>query len=60
MQLIFIFMCRSTIELLKETQKLRQRHHGITADQLAAGKEYKKERRTAVCLFRYVVIVNIL
>jgi hypothetical protein len=53
---VFIIFYRTTIEDLKLIQKLRQRKNGLSAEELALGKQTNplfSSRKTDVCIFMF-------
>ena len=56
---LFSIFYRTTIEDLKLIQKLRQRKNGVSAEELALGKQTNSSfasRRTDVCIFMSYII----
>jgi len=56
---LFIFFYRTLIEDLKLIQKLRQRKNGVSAEELAHGKQINPlfaSRKADVCIFMSYVI----
>jgi hypothetical protein len=56
---LFIIFYRTTMEDLKLIQKLRQRKNGVSAEELALGKQINplfSSRKTDVCIFMSYII----